>query len=164
MISGRGEEYNCSLLGAFVPAKAAAGSRKGSVPPFLISNKTVQQRGDLSGSALPDARVPAGVEDSQDFHPIGMGAIEHDIAEPCHDRLANITKHDPMQKRIGPDAVEDSLHSRHEIGAKPGLLRLVIIKDFVKFGLSLVAEDDGKTHCRALARARALISSQGVTA
>jgi hypothetical protein len=97
-------------------------------------------------SALPNTRISTAMEDSDDFHPIGVYAVEHAKGKTRHDCLADVTNHDAVHKRIDPNPVKDSLHSRQEINTEPRLPCFVEIEGLIKLGLSLVAQDDWKSH------------------
>src|SRR5262245_56383661 len=117
-----------------------------------------------SGTALPDGRVAAGVEDGDDLDPIRLRPVVDAVREPPHHCSADVGEHLLVNQRIGRDAVEHPLHFGYKLCSQSGAPRFVPVERLVKLRFRLGAEDDGEAHFRALSSARALMTSQGVTA
>ena len=104
------------------------------------------------------------MKDRDDFHSSYIGSVEDAVGVARHNRLKYIGENHRIQPRILGDPIEDNLHPRDKGDTQTGSLRLIEIERLVKLSLGLGSEDDWKTHRRARSMARALISSQGVTA
>src|ERR1700693_2904054 len=99
-----------------------------------------------------------------DFHPILMRTVKHAVGKPAHHCLANIHEYYLVHQRVNRDVVKYCLDLANKLASESDSLRSVPIERPIKPRLGLVSEDDRQGHCRALARARALMISQGVTA
>lgn len=104
------------------------------------------------------------MEDGEDFDSVRFDPIKDAIGKACNRRFANIGKNERMQCRIRTDAVERFLHPGRERHAQARRLVHVVGERLVELGLRLVAKDDREIHRRARASARALTTSQEVTA
>ncbi len=101
---------------------------------------------------------------SDHFDTVGMGAIINAKWEAPHHRPPNVGEDDSVHQRSRSNRVKDLLHGFDEHSAEPRPLLIIPIKGFVEFRLCFFAQYNREIHRRALARARALICSHGLTA
>jgi hypothetical protein len=118
----------------------------------------------FSGAILPVSRIPAAVKHSNDFDSIRVRPVEDAVRETADDCFSNVRERALINERRCRDSIEYLLDFGCEFDAEPGTLGFVLIKCLVKFELSFVAQDEAQAHRRALASARALMTSHGVTA
>lgn len=104
------------------------------------------------------------MKDCQDFDLIRVRPVEYAVRKPSYYGFANIGHYDRVHQRLGADMVEHALHLGCKRWPQACSLRLVPIEGLIELGLRFSPQDYGQVHCLALARARALTTSQGVTA
>src|SRR5438034_1364587 len=95
---------------------------------------------------------------------IRMRAVEDAIRKPPSRAFANVREDGRVEFRALCNSVERSLHLGRKLWPESGALPVIEIEGFVKLRLRFGAEDNGQAHFRALASARALIISHGLTA
>jgi hypothetical protein len=115
-------------------------------------------------AALPDGRISLVVKNGDDLDTRGVRPVIHAVRESVHNGLANVREYDRMHLGIDGDPIKYLLYPGHEVNTPTCPLALVIIERFIELGEGLIAQNDGEAHERALARARAFTTSQGVTA
>src|SRR5262249_26967357 len=104
-----------------------------------------------------------GVKDGDDLHACLFCSVIDAIGKPRHNRFANVCENERVLPRVRRDSIEDFLDSREKRNSKAGPLLFVVVECLVEFGLGFVAQNDGQSHRRALASARAFTNSQAVT-
>src|SRR5437660_1347353 len=101
------------------------------------------------------------MKDSQNSDPIRFHAIIHAVREAPDYAATNILEHALMDLRSRSDSFQNLLDPFREFLPKPDSLFLVPIIGLVKFGSCIPLKYYWETHCCDLARASALMTSQG---
>src|SRR5438132_5073151 len=102
------------------------------------------------------------MEDSQDADLICLDPVENLIRKSANETATNVLVNALMEFWERCDTMQHFLHALREFFAEPRSLVFIPIVGPIKFGPSFTAEDYRQTHCRDLACASALTTSQGM--
>src|SRR5262249_54934265 len=117
-----------------------------------------------SSPALPDRRGPAAMKHGKDLDPVLVRSVEHAVRKPAHNPFTDVREHYLMHQGVDRDSVEHLLHFGNKFRAEACPFGVVPIECLVELSFGLIPQYNWQVHCRALARARALMTSHGVTA